>query len=55
MATNTRVTSTNSKLFPLYNGELTFEHTFSLPTLVNMLLGRFHEPFVPYEGTDADF
>ena len=54
MAGDTRVTSTNSMLFPLCNDKLTLEHTFSLPTFVNMLLGRFQEAFVPYEGTDAD-
>ena len=54
MVGDTRVTSTNRLLFPLYNGELTFEHSFSLPTFVYMLLGRFHEVFVQFEGTDAD-
>ena len=54
MAGDTRMTSTNSVLFPLYKGELTFKQTFSLPTFVNMLLGRFHEVFLPFEGTDAD-
>ena len=34
--------------------KLTFEHTFSLPTFINMLPGRFHEAFLPFEGTDAD-
>ena len=38
----------------LYNGRLTLEHTFSLATFVNILLGRSHETFVLYEGTDAD-
>ena len=51
MAGDTRVTSTNSTLFPLHNGKLTLEHTFSFE---NMLLGRFHEAFIAYEGTDAD-
>ena len=54
MTGDTRVSSTNRMLFPLYNGELTFEHTFSLPTFVNMLLGQFDEAFLPFEGTVAD-
>ena len=35
---NTRVTSTNSVLFPSYNGQSTLEHTFPLLTFVDMLL-----------------
>ena len=55
MDCDTRVISTNSMLFPLYNCELTFEHTFVLPTFVNMLLGGFHEAFLSFEGTGADY
>ena len=54
MAGDTRVTSTNSMLFQLYNDELTFEYTFSLPTFVNMLLGRIHEVFLLSDRIDAD-
>ena len=54
MPGDTRVTSTNSMLFQLYTDELTLEHTFLLPTFVNILLGRFQEAFLPFEGTDAD-
>ena len=43
------MTSTNSVLFPLCNGQLTLGHTFSLPTFVNMLVCRFHEVFLPSE------
>ena len=50
----TRVTSTNSMLFLLYNVKLTFEHTFSFPIFVNMLLGRFHEAFVPFKVIDTN-
>ena len=50
----TLVTSTNSVLFPFYNGELTFEHTFLLPTFANMLLGQFPGTFLMFEGNNAD-
>ena len=53
------MTSTNSMLFLLYNGKLTLEHTFSLPTFVNMVMSRFYEAFVPYKELmqtfDADY
>ena len=39
MAGDTRVTSTNSKLFPLYNGELTFEHTFFISYICKYAAG----------------
>ena len=60
MSGDTRVTSTNSMLFLLCNGQLTLGHTFSLPTFVNMLLCRFHEIFLPSEEElmwtfDADY
>ena len=54
MAGDTRVTSTHSMFVPLCHGKLTLEHICSLPTFVNMLLGRFHGAFVPYGRTDAD-
>ena len=41
-------------LFPLYNGKLKLEHTFSLPTFVNMLLSQLRESFAPYEETESD-
>ena len=42
MVGDTRVTSTNNTLLPIYNGELTFEHNFLhsfflLLTFVNMV------------------